>query len=144
MSLGPGDLSRSLRLVKVALTATDLVPALSALLIDVFAILVLSEGVLDSIDDLLPAAALVATAVEKLIELTLVHLAIALALLDLLLELVDLLEVVTLLLVALGLLVGLDRLVELLVLQPRLLLLESLHLLLLLEQARLDLSHVLI
>ena len=45
---------------------------------------------------------------------------------------------------ALGLLVGLDGLVELLVLQARLLLLEGLHLLLLLEETRLNLGHVLI
>lgn len=125
--------------------------ATAAPLIDVLAILILSEGVLDSIDDLLPATAipdlLVATSVatiEKLVEFSLVNFGIALALLDLLLELINLIEVLTLLLVTLSLLVSLDSLVKLLVLHALLLLFERLHLLLLLKEAGLDLSHVLV
>ena len=65
MSLGPSHLPGSLvGLVEVAsLAATGLVSALTALLIDVFAILILSEGVLDTIDDF-PSAAALATPVE--------------------------------------------------------------------------------
>ncbi len=86
---------------------------------------------------------LVAASIEYLVELAFVDL-LAPALLDLLLERVDLLDVLSLLAVSLRLLVGLYRLVELLVLHARLLLLKGLDLALLLQQTRLHLCHVLV
>lgn len=142
----PWALRELLAFLSTAVWLATRMAAAFATLLDVFGAPTLFEGVLNAVDDLLatPTVLLLASAVEKLVELLLINIAVAVAFLDLLLELVDLLEVLAFLLMLLGLLVGLNGFMEFLVLHAGLLLLEVLHLLLLLEEARLDLGHVFI
>ena len=147
--------------ISTALISSHLARPLSALVTGAFAPLVnpLALLILIVVSSLIPLTLLdliyrplsptfapvllVAATIEYLVELAFVDL-LAPALLDLLLECVDLLDVLSLLAVSLRLLVGLDRLVELLVLHARLLLLKGLDLALLLQQTRLHLCHVLV
>ena len=110
MPLVPRHLSRPL-LLRSSLTLITALP-------DVFASRPLLKVLLHSVNDLLAPVLmlLLSPSIKELIELSLIHLSIPLALLDLFLELVDLLEVLPLLLMSLGLLVSLDGLVEFLVL----------------------------
>jgi hypothetical protein len=105
-SLVPGDLAGSLSALAV----------MGITFLDLFTVIALFEILFYSVDDFLSAAwLLISAAIEELVELSLINISIALVLLDLFLEHVNLLHVLSLFLMSLSLFVCLDGLVELFV-----------------------------